>query len=130
MNHDKTCLQCGAGIIGRSDKRFCSDQCRYLSNNATKQQNQSERRIQIINSVLRKNRSILRQFSPHGKTTIPQQYLELAGFDFSYLTQVYRTQRGNTYHLCYDYGYLLLPEEKVLIINWQPYMDGYDQKSK
>ncbi len=76
-----------------------------------------------VNAALRKNRSILKQLSPKGKTTIPRQYLELAGFDFRYLTQLYRTQRGNTYHLCYDYGYLLLPEEKVLIVNWQPYME-------
>lgn len=123
MDKTKACIQCGAAIAGRSDKRYCSDQCRHLSNNTIKQQSEGERRIHRVNAALRKNRSILRQLSPQGKTTIPRQYLELAGFDFRYLTQLYRTQRGNTYHLCYDYGYLLLPEEKVLIVNWQPYMD-------
>ncbi|GGK80079.1 hypothetical protein ACD591_08105 [Rufibacter glacialis] len=124
MAQVKSCQQCGTGIVGRSDKRFCSDQCRYQSNNTAKRQNQEEKRIQQVNTALRKNRSILRQLSPKGKTTIPRQYLELAGFDFRYLTQFYRTHRGNTYHLCYDYGYLLLPEEKVLIVNWQPYMEA------
>ncbi len=123
MTHEKTCLQCHAAITGRSDKRFCTDQCRYLHNNTLKQQNQGERRIHQINAALRKNRSILKQFSPLGKTAVSRQHLELSGFDFRYLTQVYRTQKGNTYHLCYDYGYLLLPDEKVLIVNWQPYMD-------
>lgn len=123
MEQSRTCPQCGKSIIGRSDKRYCSDQCRHLSNNTVKRQSQGEKRIQQVNAALRKNRSILKQLSPQGKTTIPRQYLELAGFDFRYLTQVYRTQKGNTYHLCYDYGYLLLPEEKVLIVNWQPYMD-------
>ncbi|MBC5992688.1 hypothetical protein [Pontibacter cellulosilyticus] len=123
MEHSRTCNQCGKGIVGRSDKRYCSDQCRHLSNNTLKRQSQGERRIQQVNTALRKNRSILRQLSPQGKTTVPRQYLELAGFDFRYLTQLYRTQRGNTYHFCYDYGYLLLDEDKVLIVNWQPYME-------
>ncbi len=109
--------------MGRSDKRYCSDQCRHLANNTAKRLSLGERRIQQVNAALRKNRSILRQLSPQGKTTVPRQYLELAGFDFRYLTQLYRTQKGNTYHFCYDYGYLLLPEGKVLIVNWQPYME-------
>jgi hypothetical protein len=50
--------------------------------------------------------------------------LERAGFDFRYFTNLYRTQKGNTYHFCYDYGYLLLPEDKVLIVNQQPYMNS------
>ncbi|QHL89498.1 hypothetical protein GU926_17695 [Nibribacter ruber] len=116
-------MQCGAAIVGRSDKRYCSDPCRHQANNAVKQQKQNDSRINQINAALRKNRSILKQLSPQGKTTIPRQYLALAGFDFRYLTQLYTTQKGNAYHLCYDYGYLLLPEEKVLIVNWQPYMD-------
>ncbi|MBB6612365.1 hypothetical protein H7F15_15040 [Pontibacter sp. Tf4] len=124
MEQSNKCLQCAATIMGRSDKRYCSDQCRYLANNKAKRQSQGEKRIQQVNAALRKNRSILKQLSPQGKTTIPRQYLELAGFDFRYLTQLYRTQKGNTYSLCYDYGYLLLPDEKVLIVNWQPYMDG------
>ncbi|MFD2515399.1 hypothetical protein ACFSRY_16115 [Pontibacter locisalis] len=33
------------------------------------------------------------------------------------------TSKGNTYHFCYDYGYLLLEGEKVLVVNWQPYME-------
>ncbi|WP_148561604.1 hypothetical protein [Pontibacter korlensis] len=102
LSQSRTCAQCGTGIMGRSDKRYCSDQCRYLANNAAKQQSQGERRVQQVNAALKRNRSILRQLSPQGKTTLPRQYLELAGFDFRYLTQIYRTQKENTYHLCYD----------------------------
>ncbi len=49
-----------------------------------------------------------------------------AVFNFRFFTHLYRTQSGNTYHFCYDYGYgyLLLPEEKVLIVNRQPYMEA------
>lgn len=30
---EKTCLECGEKIIGRADKKFCSDQCRISYNN-------------------------------------------------------------------------------------------------
>jgi hypothetical protein len=56
------------------------------------------------------------RLSPEGKTTLRREVLLQAGFDFRYFTHLYRTQKGNTYYFCYDY--LLLEEEKVLIVNW------------
>lgn len=119
----KLCEQCGSILSGRSDKRFCSNQCRAQAHNAGRRQNSGEQLMLTVNSILRRNRTVLRQASPLGKTTTYRQVLEMAGFDFRYFTHTYRTKGGNTYHFCYDYGYLLLPEEKVLIVNWQPYME-------
>lgn len=111
-------------MSGRVDKRYCSDQCRFLQNNQKRREDKGELLMARINAALRKNRSILRQASPLGKTTIRRQVLELAGFNFRHHTHLYRTKQGSTYHFCYDYGYLLLPEDgKVLIVNWQPYME-------
>jgi hypothetical protein len=62
--------------------------------------------------------------SPLGKTTTRLEYLAVQGFDFRYHTHLFQTQKGNTYTFCYDFGYLLLPEGKVLIVNWQPYMQS------
>lgn len=122
MEH-KTCIQCGRQMEGRIDKRFCSDQCRFLLNNQKRREDKGELLMAKINTILRKNRTLLRKASPLGKTTIRRQVLEMAGFNFLYHTHLYRTQKGSTYHFCYDYGYLLLPEEeKVLIVNWQQYM--------
>lgn len=122
MEH-KTCVQCGRQMEGRIDKRYCSDQCRFLLNNQKRREDKGELLMAKVNTILRKNRTILRQASPLGKTTIRRQVLEMAGFNFLHHTHLYRTQKGSTYHFCYDYGYLLLPEEeKVLIVNWQQYM--------
>ncbi|AKQ45040.1 hypothetical protein TH63_04370 [Rufibacter radiotolerans] len=119
----KKCGHCQASIIGRADKRFCSSQCRTGFANAHRLSDQGELLIKEVNMVLRHNRQLLKKASPHGKTTVRRQVLELAGFNFRYFTHVYRTKQGNTYHFCYDYGYLLLPQEdKVLIVNWQQYM--------
>lgn len=117
-----TCQICSQTFIGRSDKKYCSDQCRASVNNQKKKADAGERIIHDINRSLRKNRSILKILSPIGKTTTRQEYLALQGFDFRYHTHQYQTQKGSTYNFCYEFGYLLLPEEKVLIVNWQSYM--------
>lgn len=116
------CQVCSREVAGRIDKKYCSDQCRAQLNNRKKKADVGEKMILDINRVLRKNRSILKVSSPLGKTTTRQEYLKLQGFNFNHFTHQYKTHKGNTYHFCYDFGYLLLPEEKVLIVNWQTYM--------
>jgi hypothetical protein len=122
MKEEKLCQQCSSAMSGRLDKRFCSNQCRAQAHNANRRHNSGEQLMLSVNSILRRNRTILKQASPQGKTTTYRQVLQLAGFDFRYFTHLYRTKQGNTYHFCYDYGYLLLADEKALIVNWQPYM--------
>ena len=118
------CQVCGTELAGRMDKKYCSDQCRAQLNNRKKKSDLGEKMILDINRILRKNRSILKVSSPLGKTTTRQEYLHMQGFDFKHFTHQYKTQKGHTYYFCYDFGYLLLPEEKVLIVNWQSYMAG------
>jgi predicted nucleic acid-binding Zn ribbon protein len=117
-----SCPVCGKHLIGRSDKRFCSDQCRAMEHNQQRRANKGEQMILKINTLLRKNRTILKNLSPMGRTTTRKSYLELQGFDFNHFTHHYHTKSGTTYYFCYEYGYLLLPEDKVLIVNWQAYM--------
>ncbi len=77
-----------------------------------------------INKTLRKNRKILKQFNPEGKTTIRTEYLVKLGFDFRYHTHSYTTKNNNNYRFCYEYGYLRIEDDKTLIVNWQPYMES------
>jgi predicted nucleic acid-binding Zn ribbon protein len=120
----KVCQHCNTPVSGRADKRFCSDQCRAIAGNSRKMEDKGEVLMKQVNQILRRNRNILKQASPQGKTTLRREVLEQAGFQFSYFTTQFRTNRGNTYNFCYDYGYLLLPEEKVLIVKQQSYMAG------
>ncbi len=114
------CINCGDTFVGRSDKKFCSDQCRNSYNNKIKREH--EKLILDINKTLRRNRKILKTFNPEGKTTIRREYLEKLDFDFRYHTHDFKTKNDNVYKFCYEYGYLELDNEKVLIVNWQPYM--------
>jgi predicted nucleic acid-binding Zn ribbon protein len=43
----RKCPACGRDVIGRSDKRFCSDECRIFYNNALRRRKRSRNRRQI-----------------------------------------------------------------------------------
>ncbi len=120
LDMKQKCINCGDTFVGRSDKKFCGDQCRNSYNNKIKREH--EKLILDINKILRRNRKILKTFNPEGKTIIRREYLEKLGFDFRYHTHNYKTKNNNDYKFCYEYGYLELDNEKVLIVNWQPYM--------
>jgi predicted nucleic acid-binding Zn ribbon protein len=118
----KSCQVCGKPLVGRSDKKFCSDYCRAHLNNEKKKSDAGEQLIQDINRILRRNRSILKSIGAMGEFTTRKEYLVLQGFNFSHLTHQLPAPDDGLYNFCYDYGYLLLPEEKVLVINRQVYL--------
>ncbi len=116
----RNCQECGEVLKGRIDKKFCSDQCRFLFNNRKKRQ--VEIPMANINQILRRNRSILKSYNPVGKTTIRRQLLLDQQFEFNFYTHTYRTKNGVIYYFCYEYGYSFVPEDKIVLVTWQPYM--------
>ncbi len=118
----RECLQCGQKFVGRSDKRFCGDQCRAAYNNTNRAD--SEKVILQVNKVLRKNRTILRTLNPVGMTIVRKEFLTERGFNFKYFTNLYKTKDGNEYWFCYDVGYMHLDDQKVRIVDYQKYMKG------
>ncbi len=114
MPTERQCLDCGETIRGRADKKFCNDQCRSNYNNQLN--SDSHNLVRNINNILRRNRRILQQLNPTGKTKTSRKKLHTLGFNFTYFTGIYQTKTGNMYNFCYDYGYLILGEEEVLIV--------------
>ena len=113
----KSCPVCGGAIVGRSDKIYCSDACRFRVNNAAK--SESEKPILTTNAVLRKNRSILKSLCPEGTTMVLREVLISMGYNVGYFTSIYITQRRDVYYLCYDYGFTPLIKDgmaRALII--------------
>lgn len=117
----KTCLECGDEFIGRADKKFCSDQCRSAFNNRLNKD--ATNFIRNINNILRKNRRILAELNPDGKTTIHRDRLLEKGFKFSYFTNEFRTKSGNVYHFCYDQGYLPLDKGYYTLVVRKEYVE-------
>lgn len=114
MLPEKRCLDCNEPIRGRTDKKFCNDQCRNNYNNhLNSSKNAYQRRI---NAILSRNLRILEELNPTGKIRIQKKKLADKGFSFEYITSVYHTQAGATYYFCYDQGYLPLDEENILIV--------------
>lgn len=111
---NKQCMDCGATIKGRADKKFCDDQCRSNYNNRLKADDSKE--VKRINSILFKNRKILTVLNPDGKTKVGKTKLEKLGFNFSYYTHQYHTAKGSVYVFCYDYGYLALENDWFLLV--------------
>ena len=110
----KECLECGDKIIGRADKKFCSDYCRNSYNN--KVNKDSKNLIRNTNNRLRKNYKILSEANTTGKTKITRSKLLDKGFDFTLFTSIYTTKTGNTYYYVYDQGYLAIENELYLLI--------------
>ncbi|MEZ5038992.1 MAG: hypothetical protein R2828_03845 [Saprospiraceae bacterium] len=115
------CLECGDDFIGRADKKFCSPQCRSSYNNRLNSDGTNF--VRNINNILRKNRRILAELNPAGKAKVRKDQLLERGFKFSYFTNQYRTQSGNTYCFCYDQGYLALEDDYYALVVRQVYVE-------
>lgn len=108
------CLNCGESIKGRSDKKYCSSDCRNEYNN---KRYRAEHQAMIeINAILKKNRSILKRLNPEGKIVISEELLMKSGFDIDYFTNIYTTNTGREYRYCYDYGYHFDAEKRSYLI--------------
>ena len=112
----RVCLTCETMLAGRIDKKFCNDYCRSMYNNKEFNSNKGATIIRKVNSILRKNRRILEESLQGEKTTLPKQKLVDKGFNFNYFTSQNITRNNHTYKFCYEYGYLPLENDFILIV--------------
>ncbi|MBK1438785.1 hypothetical protein JHJ32_02195 [Parapedobacter sp. ISTM3] len=110
----KKCLDCGEPLAGRADKKFCDDACRSNYNNRRNAEENGY--LRRVNSILKRNRKILETLNPEGKVKVRWKTLVSAGFNFDYITDMYETNNGSQYRFCYEYGYLLLDNDEVLLV--------------
>jgi len=118
---DRKCLECGDTLHGRSDQKFCSDQCRNAYNN--RQLGATNNMIRRINRILKKNQMLLSSANISGKVTVTKEELQQKDFNFNYFTNIYSTRQGRIYYFCYDQGYCMVEGGKVLLVRKQGYID-------
>lgn len=126
MNSRK-CPVCASDIIGRKDKKYCSEPCRHEANSLIKSAN--EKPILDTNKALRKNRTILKTLCPEGKATVRKEILIKMGYDVTVFTSIFVTQQKQVYYISYDYGFTPLSDngvDRALIIHKQDYMKALD----
>jgi hypothetical protein len=120
-NAIKKCIQCDDPVRGRSDKKFCCDDCRTAYNNILNRD--ANNFMTKINRILRGNRRILALFNPDGKAKVRKEKLLTAGFKFAYFTNIYETKAGRVYKFCYDQGYIELDEFTVALVHRKEYVE-------
>ncbi|MBK7440776.1 MAG: hypothetical protein IPL12_03895 [Bacteroidetes bacterium] len=111
---NKHCPECGKALFGRVDKKFCSDICRHSNNNRQRILNGVY--VNNINSILRKNRTILAELNPKEPVKIQKEKLYEKGFNFNYITSVEITKKGTPLYFCYEYGYSVGEKDILYII--------------
>ena len=111
---EKFCEECGDKLIGRADKKFCSDACRNAYHNARNKDDLQL--IRGVNGILRKNHRILTQLNSKDKTKVTKGTLLKHGFSFEHITQTYTTKTGSVYRYVYDQGYLELDNDFYLLV--------------
>lgn len=110
----RTCEECGTPLQGRSDKKFCSDQCRSTHNN--RRNSEPNKFVRQVNNALRKNRRILDSLNAGGTIKVSAALLKDSGFDFRYFTSSRRAGEGRTCYYCYDQGYVPLGRNYFLLV--------------
>lgn len=112
----KQCEYCGKLVHGRSDKRFCDDNCRSSLNN--QRRIGDPKVVRNIMNYLKMNRNILEGIVEGGieKVKVPKEKLNRLGYNFKYHTHTFTNWKGNSYTYCFDYGYLELDVDWLLVV--------------
>ncbi len=110
----RCCLDCGDKLLGRSDKKFCSDHCRNNYNNRINKDVNSF--VRNVHTLLRKNRKVLSDLYASGKRKIHIDALIVSGFNFNFITQVNESGDGSVCKYCFEFGYRELGDDYIELI--------------
>lgn len=128
----KNCPICGVPVAGRSDKLYCSPQCKNAA--SYDRFNKQEQFYKRVDRQLKINRKLLKKYNKDGFTTLRQDKLKREGFDPRFFTHYWKNAKGDVYLFCYDFGFLSIEHnglKKYLLVLWQDYMSqsGADTKA-
>lgn len=110
------CKLCKSQMTGRSDKLFCSANCRVLYHR--KLRAATEQATTRIDKILHRNRSILLELMGkyQKQINIDGQLLDQKKFNYKYFTSRTVNKQGKTYLHIYDFRYMLFSDHTVLIV--------------
>jgi len=114
MYVNKKCLECGAGLAGRTDKKFCDQTCRSGYHNSLYREETVD--LRKIDKIMRRNRRILQTHVRAGRSKIHRVLLLDSGFDFKYFTHFMEDKGGKQYRFCYEYGYSFGGSDIIVIL--------------
>ena len=121
----KKCLECHKTLEGRIDKKFCSVYCKSAYH-YKKNLEKGDSLFKKIDTILKANRRILKEYNKGGKVTVRKENLLQEDFNSKYFTHYWKNQKGDVYLFCYEFGFLERIENgksKYVLVKWQPYMN-------
>lgn len=111
-NPDNTCENCGKPLFGRTDKRFCNDNCRntYNRQKTLKQLKEAHENLPEIFRIIKRNYEILQDI---GATNIKskkyyrvsREQLMKDGFNFRFCTSACSDRDNAIWKFCFEYGW-------------------------
>lgn len=112
----RTCKICAKTLRGRSDKIFCSVDCK---NHYHKYVRYATKQAAIeINGYLKRNYAILLELLGKNKTQIKvyRNILEKKKFRFKYHTHYHINSKGKMYRFVYDVAWMEFSDDEILIV--------------
>ena len=110
IKHQRTiarCLECGDKIsYGRTDKKYCCEDCRNRHHNHLLRAGRSVRRR--VMAALEKNYTILNSFLESGVESVPLSEALSVGFNPNFMTS-FAKKRGHEECGCFDISYRMTP---------------------
>jgi len=102
---DQTCLYCGKPFKGRTDKKFCGEECKNNYHNPRKLEEAAE--IKKIKLALIRNQRIIKALlAGRPEIIVTRETLLKKGFEFDYHTHhVTSKTKRNEYIFSFNYGY-------------------------
>lgn len=112
----RNCRMCRGHFFGRSDKIFCSPNCKAIYHQKLSKVTSSA--TLEIDKILHRNRSILLEIMGKRKTQIkiPSIILDRKKFNYDYITKFHINSSGKTYHYVYDFAWMKFSDDEILII--------------
>ncbi len=110
------CQYCKKEFKGRIDKKFCTVFCR---NQFNYQRRKTTKDItKEIDSILHRNRILLQTVMGEKRQRMKIARLELdkMGFNFNYITGIYKNSQNKTYHYVYDYAWMEFSTQEILVV--------------
>lgn len=107
------CLYCAKLMKGRTDKRYCSIQCKNAFNNVRR----TAEYPFVTDAQLHRNRSILKHFLDEDATTevVSRKVLEHAGFRFDLFTGMGKRLDGSMAFRLYEYDWIETADHVIKI---------------
>src|SRR5690554_2601598 len=112
----RKCKICKKVLVGRSDKVFCSVECKnYYHRRLREVTNKAAFEIDLF---LKRNRSILQELLGKDKRQIKvyRNVLEKKNFRFKYHTHTHTNSKGKVFHYIYDLAWMDFSDDEVLIV--------------